>query len=249
MDIRTGRSAVRPFRSSYGRLRFEDSRGGACPERHLAGFVGLLQCDGYSAYKRLAGPRRAGGLVTIAACWSHLRRKFYELHVAGLSDTATWTVERMTHLWAIEERVRGHCPEARRIARQQHAAPIIAELWTYWECQLPRIPGRSKLAEAIRYALARRAELERFLYDGRLDIDTNTVERAIRPQTIMRKHALFAGFDGGGRTWATIATLLTTARLNDVESFAWLRITLERIAAEWPNREFDALLPWNLKRS
>ncbi len=65
----------------------------------------------------------------------------------------------------------------------------------------------------------------------------------------MRKHALFAGFDGGGRTWATIATLLTTARLNDVESFAWLRITLERIAAEWPNREFDALLPWNLKRS
>ena len=228
--------------------RFEDSRGSACPERHLAGFAGLLQCDGYSAYRRLADPRR-NRPVTIAACWSHLRRKFYELHVAGLSDTATWTVERMTHLWAIEERVRGHGLEARRAARQQNAAPIVAELWTRWDHELTRIPGRSKLAEAIRYAMARRAELERFLHDGRLDIDTNTVERAIRPQTITRKNALFAGSDGGGRTWATIATLLTTARLNDVDPFVWLKITLERIAAGWPNRDLDALLPWNFKKS
>jgi transposase len=119
----------------------------------------------------------------------------------------------MTHLWTIEERVRGRDPEARRIARQRHAAPIVADLWTRWEHELTRIPGRSKLAEAIRYAMTRRADLERFLDDGRLDIDTNTVERAIRPQTITRKNALFAGSDGGGHTWATIATLLSTARL------------------------------------
>lgn len=97
--------------------------------------------------------------------------------------------------------------------------------------------------------MIRRSELERFLDDGRLDIDTNTVERAIRSQTITRKNALFAGSDGGGRTWATIASLLTTARLNDVDPFAWLKITLERIAAEWPNRDLDALLPWNFKKS
>jgi transposase len=229
--------------------RFEDSRGAGCPERHLAGFAGLLQCDGYSAYRRLADPRRTGAPVTIVACWAHLRRKFYELHVAGLSETATWTVERMTHLWTIEERVRGRDPEARRVARQRHAAPIVAELWNRWEHELPRIPGRSKLAEAIRYAMTRRADLERFLDDGRLDIDTNTVERAIRPQTITRKNALFAGSDGGGHTWATIATLLSTARLNDVDPFAWLKITLERIAAGWPNRDLDALLPWNFQKS
>ncbi len=103
-------------------------------------------------------------------------------------------------------------------------------------------------AEAIRYAMVRRAELDRFLDDGRLDIDTNTVERTIRPQTIIRKNALFAGSDGGGRSWATIATLLTTARLNDVDPFAWLKITLERIAAGWPNRELNALLPWNFQK-
>lgn len=142
-----------------------------------------------------------------------------------------------------------HGPEARRAARQQNAAPIVAELWTRWDHELTRIPGRSKLAEAIRYAMTRRIDLERFLEDGRLDIDTNTVERAIRPQTITRKNALFAGSDGGGRTWATIATLLTTARLNDVDPFAWLKITLERIAAGWPNRDLDALLPWNFKKS
>ncbi len=227
--------------------RFEDSRGAGCPERHLAGFAGLLQCDGYSAYKRLADPTRPGGAVTIAACWAHLRRKFYELHVAGLSETATWTVERMAHLWGIEDRIRGQDPEARRAERQRLATPIVADLWARWDYELPRVPGRSKLAEAIRYAMSRRAELERFLDDGRLDIDTNTVERAIRPQTITRKNALFAGSDGGGRTWATIATLLTTARLNDVDPAAWLKVTLERIAAGWPNRELDALLPWKLR--
>ena len=229
--------------------RFEDNRGAGCPDRHLAGFAGLLQCDGYSAYKRLADPARVSGPVTIVACWAHLRRRFYELHVAGLSETATWTVERMTHLWAIEDQIRGHDADARRAARQHHTAPIVADLWTRWEQELPRIPGRSKLAEAIRYAMTRRIELERFLHDGRLDIDTNTVERAIRPQTITRKNALFAGSDGGGRTWATIATLLTTARLNDVDPFAWLKSALERIATGWPNRDLDALLPWNFQKS
>ena len=102
-----------------------------------------------------------------------------------------------------------------------------------------------KLAEAIRYALRRRDDLERFLDDGRIEIDTNIVERAIRPQTITRKNALFAGSDGGGRTWATIATLLTTAKLNAVDPYAWMRTTLERIADGWPNRDIDALMPWN----
>jgi transposase len=225
--------------------RFEDSRGGDCPVRHLAGFSGLVQSDGYAAYKRLADPRRAGGPVTLSACWAHLRRYFYELHIAGLSDTATWTVERMAGLWAVEQDVRGAAPDIRQAARHTTSAPIVAELFARWEAELKRIPRKAKLVDAIRYGTRCRADFERFLHDGRLDIDNNTVERTIRPQTITRKNSLFAGSDGGGRTWATLATLLTTAKLNNVDPHAWLKLTLERIAAGWPNRELDALLPWN----
>lgn len=225
--------------------RFEDSRGGACVERHLAGYTGLLQVDGWGAYSRLAETARAGGPLTLAACWAHLRRKFYDLHIAGISHVATETVERMAELWKIEERIRGCDPGVRRTARQQRSAAIVAELWPFWERELARIPGKSKLAEAIRYARSRRESLERFLYDGRLDIDSNAVERAIRPQTITRKNSLFAGSDGGGRTWATVATLLQTTKMNDVDPFAWLTKTLERIADGWPNRDLDQLLPWH----
>ncbi len=225
--------------------RFEDSRGGENVERHLAGYTGLLQVDGWGAYNRLADARRADGALTLAACWAHLRRKFYELHVSGVSAVAGETVERMAELWAVEERVRGQDPQARRTARQEKSAVIVAELWPFWEKELGRISGKSKLAEAIRYARSRRESLERFLHDGRLDIDSNAVERAIRPQTITRKNALFAGSDGGGKTWATIATLLQTAKMNDVDPFAWLAQTLQRIAAGWPNAKLDQLLPFN----
>ncbi|HUZ66468.1 MAG TPA: IS66 family transposase [Beijerinckiaceae bacterium] len=162
---------------------FEESRGGACPDRHLMGFAGLLQVDGFSAYKRLAAHDRCGGPVTLASCWAHLRRRFYELHVAGVSRTATETVERMSALWAIEADIRGQSPDQRCAARQARSGPIVAALWNLWDSELPRIPGKSKLAEAIRYANSHRTALERFLHEGRLDIDNNAVERAIRPQT------------------------------------------------------------------
>ena len=225
--------------------RFEDSREADGPLRHLAGFSGLLQVDGYAAYKRLADPARRGGPVTLAACWAHLRRKFYELHVAGVSETATWSIERMAALWAVEAQARGQDPDQRRYVRRQSSAPIVADLFARWQAELDRIPGKSKLAEAIRYALVRRDTFERFLHDGRIEIDSNTVERAIRPQTLTRKNALFAGSDGGGTTWATVATLLATARLNDVDPQAWLATTLERIASGWPQSRLDELLPWN----
>ena len=151
----------------------------------------------------------------------------------------------MAGLWSVEHEVRGSTPEIRQAARRTTSAAIVAELFLSWEAELKRIPRKSKLADAIRYGLRRRADFERFLHDGRLDIDNNTVERTIRPQTITRKNSLFAGSDGGGRTWATLATLLTTAKLNNLDPQAWLKLTLERITAGWPNRELDALLPWN----
>ena len=149
--------------------------------------------------------------------------------------------------WKIEGDIRGLAPAAQIAARQQRSAAIVAELFNLWEMELPRISGKSKLAEAIRYGTSRRKVLECFLIDGRVEIDSNIVERAIRPQTITRKNALFAGSDGGGRTWATIATPLQTAKMNDVDPLTWLALTLQRIANGWPISQIEKLMPWNYK--
>lgn len=169
--------------------RFEDGRGGDRVERHLDGFTGIVQVDGYGAYNRLARKDRAAGPVTLAACWSHVRRYFFELHAAGTSRIATCTIEIMAHLWATEKEVRGQNAEIRAAIRQEKSAPIVAALFNLWAAELPRLPGKSKLAEAIRYAVNRREILERFLHDGRIELDNNTVERAIRPQTITERTA------------------------------------------------------------
>ena len=228
--------------------RFEDSRAGACVDKHLAGYRGILQVDGYTAYQHLEKPEPGENrAVMLAGCWAHVRRKFFELHANGESELATATVERMKKLWAVETEVRGQHPDDRTSARRQASAPIIQELFLLWERELRRISQKSKLADAIRYALSRQQSLERFLDDGRIDIDSNIAERAIRPQAITRKNALFAGSDGGGRTWATIASLLQTARMNDVDPFAWLKLTLERLANGWPNSRIEELMPWSYK--
>jgi hypothetical protein len=137
--------------------RFEDSRAGECVARHLNGYRGILQVDGYAAYDKLVRSDRGNDGVTLAGCWSHGRRKFYELHVAESSKVATETVERMATLWQFEETVRGQSPEARVAARQQTSAAVVAELFALWQQTLPRISGKSKLAEALRYAISRRA--------------------------------------------------------------------------------------------
>jgi transposase len=177
--------------------------------------------------------------VTLAACFAHVRRRFYELHVNESSHLATQTITTMAGLWEIEADIRGQDPATRVKVRQERSATIVAALFDLWEKELPRLPGKSKLAEAIRYATSRRTALERFLSDCRIKIDSNIVERTI--------NALLAGSHGGGRTWATIATLLQTAKLNDVDPHAWLTQTLERIAQGWPISQIDALMPWHFK--
>ncbi len=225
---------------------FEDSRAGNCVDRHLGGYSGILQVDGYGAYRHLEKPvlGENDGIV-LAGCWAHVRRKFFELHANGESEVATLTVERMKALWAVDDGVHGATPEIRAAARRRASTPIVDDLFDLWDRHLPRLSQKSKLAEAIRYALTRRRSLERFLDDGRIELDSNIVERAIRPQCITRKNALFAGSDGGGRTWATIASLLQTAKMNGVDPFAWLKLTLERLANGWPNSRIDELMPWN----
>jgi len=210
------------------------------PIRHLNGFTGVLQVDGYVGYRVLA-QRNA---VSLAFCWSHVRRRFYELAQAGPAPIAAEALARIAELYRIESEVRGRSAEERRAVRQVRSRPIVEALEPWLGAKLALISQKSKLAEAIRYTLSRSTGLRRFLYDGRIEIDNNVVERSIRPIALNRKNALFAGSDGGAEHWAAIASLIETCKLNDVEPYAYLADILTRIVAGHPQRQLDELLPW-----
>ncbi len=210
------------------------------PIAHLAGFRGVLQVDGYAGYRKLAEK----GDVRLAFCWTHVRRRFYELAVGGTMPIATQAVERIAALYAIEKDIRGRSADERRAVRQSRTLPLLLALEPWLRQQLALISQKSKLAEAIRYALSRWEGLTRFVDDGRIEIDSNVVERSIRPITLNRKNALFAGSDGGGEHWAIVASLIETSKICGVDPQAYLADTLIRIVNGHLNSEIDDLLPW-----
>jgi transposase len=211
------------------------------PAAHLEGFRGVLQVDGYAGYETLT----AGGEIVLAACWAHARRKFYEFYQATGSPIAEEALQRIAELYAVEQRIRGQPAEARRKARDTTSRPLVVAMKAWLEDQLHRIPPRGGLADAIRYTLLRWEALGRFLDDGRIELDNNPVERAIRPVALGRKNHLFAGSDGGGERWAVTASLIETAKLNGIEPYAYLKDVLERMTLGHPMSRIDALLPWN----
>ena len=210
------------------------------PIAHLAGFRGVLQVDGYAGYRALAEQ----GRVRLAFCWSHVRRRFYELAAAGPAPIAAEALTNIGELYAVEADIRGRSADERRSARQDRSRPVIEALEPWLRARLETISQKGKLAEAIRYALSRWEGLARFLDDGRIELDSNTVERAIRPLALNRKNSLFAGSDGGGQHWAVLATLIETCKLNDVEPHAYLADVLTRLINGHPNSRIDDLLPW-----
>jgi hypothetical protein len=173
-----------------------------------------------------------------------VRRRFYELAQSGPAPIATEALQRIAELYKIENEIRGRPAEERRAARQERSRPVIDAFEPWLRGKLALVSQKSKLAEAIRYALSRWAGLSRFLDDGRLEIDSNVVERAIRPIALNRKNALFAGSDGGGEHWATIASLIETCKLNGVDPYAYLTDVIIRIVAGHPQSQLDDLLPW-----
>jgi transposase len=223
---------------------YAPGRGGEHAAKLLDGFNGILQVDGYAAYKRLAAPTRPGGPVTLAYCWSHLRRQFYEVYVGGNAPIATEALARIKLLYDIEAQVRGSPPDVRRALRQQRSRPVVEALKPWFEDNLARVSKGSKLAEGIAYGLNHWDGLCRFLEDGRIEIDTNTVERSIRGLALTRKNALFAGHDRGAAGWAMIASLLETCKLNAVDPLAWTTDVLIKLVNRWPASRIDELMPW-----
>lgn len=211
------------------------------PRTHLEGFSGVLQVDGYAGFERLTEK----GAIVLAGCWAHVRRRFYELDQASGSPIATEALCRIGALYKVEEQIRGQTALEREVVRNRDSRPIVADLKPWLEQELGRVPPHGALAEAIRYALGRWPALIRFLDDGRIELDNNTVERAIRPIALGRKNHLFAGSDGGGHRWAVVASLIATAKLNGVEPYAYLKNVLEHLASGHPVSQLDELLPWN----
>jgi transposase len=226
--------------------RYSPDRKGEHPRAQLAKFRGFLQADGYSGFGPLYETANGqSATVTEVACWAHVRRKFYDIHVATNAPIAGDALARIGQLFDIERAAMGRLPQERARIRQGSARPVIDDLAAFFDATLSRISGKSELAGAIRYARSRWSALTRYLDDGRLEISNNAAERAIRPLALGRKNYLFAGSDAGGERAAAAYTLIETAKLNSLDPEAYLRDILGRIADHHINR-IGELLPWNI---
>jgi transposase len=219
---------------------YSADRKGEHPRQHLAHYQGIVHTDGYAGFNRVFDAK----VRVEAGCWAHVRRKFYDLHVAQASPLAATALEYIQQLYRVEATIRGRPPDERRRERQTHAAPILDAFYAWMQTTLNQVSRKSGLAGAIRYALGRWPALTRYRDDGRIEIDNNAAERALRAVALGRKNYLFAGSDQGGERAAALYSLIGTARLNGLDPLAYLRDVLGRIATHPINR-IDELLPWN----
>jgi len=191
---------------------YAPGRGAVHALKLLDGYRGVVQCDGYAAYKTIAN-KAPGEAITLAFCWAHLRRRFFDIAKGGDAPIASEALERIAALYVIEKTIRGCSAEERRAVRQERSRPLVAALKAWLEHQLTRVSAKATIADEIRYGLNHWEGLTRFLDDGRIELDTNIVERGIRPIVLNRKNALFAGHDEGAENWACIASLIETCKL------------------------------------
>jgi transposase len=220
---------------------YSPDRKGEHPAAHLQNYTGILQADGYAGFNKLYEK----GRIVEAACWAHVRRKFYDLYQAHRSPIAKEALERIAQLYGIEQEIRGRSPAERKEVRQARSRPLLEAMQAWLKATLAKLSQKSDVAVAIRYALERWSALLRYCEDGRIEMDNNAAERALRAVALGRKNYLFAGSDAGGERAAAIYSLLGTAKLNGIDPEAYLSSVLRRIA-DHPIQRIAELLPWNL---
>lgn len=226
-------------------FHYRPGRKGEYAAEILAGFDGTIQVDAYGAYTHLATPKRTGGApLRLAFCWAHGRRKLIKAKPKKGSPIIDEALLRIAALYKVETAIRGRDPAHRRAVRQELSRPLVDAFFAWLKAQAARVSRKSDLGEAMAYMLKRQDGFQLFLDDGRVDIDSNLVENAIRSPAMNRRNALFAGHDEGGRNWARFASLIGTCKMNGVEPYAYLRDLFTRLANGHLKKDIDALMPW-----
>jgi transposase len=227
---------------------FAEDRKGQHVHEHLVRFSGVLQVDGYAGYRGLTKSDRPGGAVTLAYCFAHARRQFFEIYRTSASAVAAEALQRIGSVYEIEERIRGLTAAERVTVRQAETKPILEAFRTWLMQRLAEESAKSKFADAIRYTLNHWEGLTVFLADGRVEVDSNVVERTIRPIALGRRNALFAGSARGAEAWAILASIINSAKLQELDPQTYLGDVLERIVSGRTKvNALHELLPWAWK--
>ena len=226
-------------------FHYRPGRKGEYAAEILDGFNGTIQVDAYGGYTHLATPKRTGGKpLQLAFCWAHGRRKLITAKPKKGSPIVDEALLRIAALYKVEDAIRGAEPNRRRAVRQELSRPLVNEFFAWLAAQAARVSRKSDLGVAMAYMLKRQDGFRLFLDDGRVDIDSNLVENAIRSPAMNRRNALFAGHGEGGRNWARFASLIGTCKMNGVEPYAYLRDLFTKLANGHLARDIDALMPW-----
>ena len=223
---------------------YAPGRSGKYASQILQGFSGTLQVDGYAGYNRVLDPRD-NEPIQLAYCWAHARRKLYELTENNVAPIAEEGLKQIAALYRIENKVRGLAAKERLAMRQDRSAPKITAFKEWLDSSRLQVSAKSPTGEALKYIAKYWDGLILFLIDGRIEMDSNAVERTIRPIALQRKNALFAGHDAGAQNWAVIASLIETCKLNKVEPHSYLTGVLTAIVNGHKQKDIDQLLPWN----
>lgn len=210
----------------------------------LQGFEGILQVDGYAGYNRVLEPKD-NAPIQLAYCWAHARRKLHELTHNNVAPIAEEGLKQIAALYRIEKDVRGLSADERLAIRQQKSAPRVATFKTWLDHARTQVSAKSPTGLALKYIAKYWDGLILFLTDGRIEMDSNAVERTIRPIALSRKNALFAGHDAGAQNWVMLASLIETCKLNKIEPHSYLTGVLTAIVNGHKQKDIKQLLPWN----
>jgi transposase len=227
---------------------YSSDRKGARPEEHLKDFTGTLHADAYSGYNKLyITDDNPDATINEAGCWAHVRRKFYDITVANdKANIAFAVLEKIGEIYRVESEARGLDPVKRLKIRQKKSLKLVNELFAGFRKAYTQLPKKSSTAQAIAYATNNEKALKRFIKDGNIEIDNNAAERALRSVAVGRKNWLFAGSDNGGKSAATIYTLIETAKLNGINPVKYLHKVFD-VIQDYNSTKMEDLLPWNVK--